>query len=375
MTERKPFAIYAITKHGLDIAADLYPQLEGADLYVSSKFMEKAPEGALGLPLPFSPVLKELFPAYDAHIFIISVGAVVRMIAPLLESKKVDPAVICVDDARRFSISLLSGHVGRGNEYAHLVASSLGIMPIITTASDSIGTLTVDILGRELGWVLDDMDRNVTRGCAAVVNEEKVAFIQECGEAGFWPLDKPLPKGVSYYEGPEGLKGEDFGIVLWVTDRVLEKGSLWHNAVIYRPKSLVVGIGCDKGTPYGLLKAGLLAQFEQAGLSVKSIKALATIDIKKKEPGLLELAKDLNVPLYSETAEVLDKVSGIENPSATVRRYVGCSSVAEASCLYFSGAKKLLLAKQKYTQEGAGKNMTLAIGRVLHKKREVSFGG
>lgn len=368
--ERKPFALYAITKHGLEIARDLYPKLEGVDLFVSQKFIHKAPHGAIPLPLPFSPALRELFPAYHAHIFIISVGAVVRMISPLLESKKVDPAVICVDDARRFSISLLSGHVGRGNEYAELVARSLQIMPVITTASDSIGTLTVDILGRDLGWVLDDIDRNVTKGCAAVVNEEPVALVQECGEPHFWPLDQPLPKGVQYLTRLEGLDPLHFGIVLIVTDRLLDDERLLERAVIYRPKSLVVGMGCDKGTPFKLLKAGLEFHLHQAGLSLKCIKALSTIDLKKDEPGLIELANDLGIPLVHQPAEVLDQVEGIESPSETVRKYVGCSSVAEAACLHASGAPKLLLAKQKYTEDWAERNMTIAVARVPWEKRK-----
>src|SRR5215468_9232954 len=102
------------------------------------------------------PLLADSFTAYDCHVFVISVGAVVRMVAPLLKNKKVDPAIVCVDDAARFSICVLSGHVGRGNAFTDRVAEALGAVAVVTTASDAIGTLTVDILGRELGWKLDD---------------------------------------------------------------------------------------------------------------------------------------------------------------------------------------------------------------------------
>src|SRR5207244_10895888 len=140
----------------------------GADLYVSRKLQSLASEGALPLPLPMGPLLSETFTKYDCHVFLISVGAVVRMIAPLLKDKKIDPAVVCVDDAARFAICVLSGHVGRGNFFTDRVAEILGSQSVVTTASDAIGTLTVDILGREFGWKLDPPDRNVTRGCAAV---------------------------------------------------------------------------------------------------------------------------------------------------------------------------------------------------------------
>jgi len=177
----------AITRHGIEIAVRLRAALPSADLYVSQKLSAYAPPDALPLPLPMGPMLAETFTSYDCHIFIISVGAVVRMIAPLLRDKKTDPAVVCVDDDARWSICVLSGHVGRGNAFADRVASALGAQPVITTASDVRGTLTVDILGREKGWTLDDPDRNVTRGCAAVVNAAPVLFVQETGDADWWP--------------------------------------------------------------------------------------------------------------------------------------------------------------------------------------------
>src|SRR5580698_5372662 len=149
--ERKRFAVYAITRHGIEIAKKLISQVEEADLFVSQKLLSAAPEGALTLPLPMGPTLTETFTAYDCHVFIISVGAVVRMIAPLMQNKKVDPAVICIDDACKFAICVLSGHVGRGNAFTEKIATAVNAMPVITTASDAIGTLTVDILGRELG--------------------------------------------------------------------------------------------------------------------------------------------------------------------------------------------------------------------------------
>ena len=100
--ERKPFAVYAITRHGLEIGERLAATLPGAELYVSDRLRSAAPATALPLPFPMGPVLADAFGSYDCHVFVVSVGAVVRMIAPLLEDKKTDPAVVCVDDAARF---------------------------------------------------------------------------------------------------------------------------------------------------------------------------------------------------------------------------------------------------------------------------------
>ncbi len=376
IAERKPFAIYAITKHGIAIASRLLPQLPAADLFVSEKLIASAPAGAVRLPLPMGPTLSETFLGYDCHIFIISVGAVVRMIAPLLKNKKVDPAVVCIDDAARFSICVLSGHVGRGNLFSDRVASALGAQPIVTTASDAIGTLTVDILGRDLGWMLDDPDRNVTRGCAAVVNGTKVLFVQETGEPDWWPAEKPLPEGVQYATSLEGVNPNEFEILLIATDREIGEShpAHWKNAVIYRPKSLVLGIGCDKGTAPDLVERGVLALLARQGLSPKSVKALATIDVKKDEPALLALSERYGWPLHTYPPEELDVVPGIQNPSEKVKQHVGSRGVSEPAALLAAGVDDLLVPKQIYTEPGAGRSMTLAVARRAFVKRQMEVG-
>jgi cobalt-precorrin 5A hydrolase len=373
IVERKPFAVYAITKHGIAIASRLLPQLPGAKLFVSEKFMTSAPAGARYLSLPMGPALVETFPAYDCHIFIVSVGAVVRMIAPLLKSKKVDPAVVCIDDGARFAICVLSGHVGRGNIFTERVAAALGAQSVVTTASDVIGTLTVDILGREFGWTLDDPDRNVTRGCAAVVNAANVLFVQETGEPDWWPLDKSLPEGVRYTTSLEGVNPEEFEIVLIATDRDIAAShpAHWEKAVIYRPKSLVLGIGCDKGTAPDLVDRGVLAILAGQGLSPKSVKELATIDLKRDEPALLALSEKYGWPLRTYPAAQLDLVAGIQNPSDRVKQYVGTRGVAEPAALLTTGVETLLVPKQIYTEPGAGRSMTLAVARRAFAKRPV----
>jgi cobalt-precorrin 5A hydrolase len=315
------------------------------------------------------PLLQETFLGYDAHVFVISVGAVVRMIAPLLRDKKVDPAVICVDDAARFSICVLSGHVGRGNVFAERVAAALGATPVVTTASDALGTLTVDILGRDLGWTLDDPDRNVTRACAAVVNETRVLFVQETGEPAFWPIEKALPKGVSYATSLDGVDPAAWEMLLVVSHRDVARThpACFERAVIYRPRSLVLGVGCDRLTPLPLLERGIAATFTTHGLSEKCVQALATVDKKADEPALLALAAARGWPLLIYPAEALDALGapeGVENPSDRVKAFVGTRGVCEPAALLGAGARRLLVPKQRYTEEGAGRSLTLAVAEV-----------
>jgi cobalt-precorrin 5A hydrolase len=366
---RRPYALYAITRHGIGHAARLAEAMPGTDLFVSKKLIDLAPASAKPFDLPMGPLLEATFTAYDCHVFVISVGAVVRMVAPLLQNKKVDPAVLCVDDANRFTICVLSGHVGRGNAFTERVASLLGNQPVITTASDAIGTLTVDILGRELGWTLDDPDRNVTRGCAAVVNAAPVLFVQEAGEPGFWPEDKPLPPGVTYATSLDGVDPKQWEILLWATDREVKHEPGFDNAVVYRPRSLVLGVGCDRDTPFELVERGVARVLTEAGLSERSVKALATVDKKADEPALLELSKRRGWPLVTYTPEQLDPVEGQQRPSETVKKHVGTRGVSEPAALLAAGARELLVPKQKYTEPGAGRSMTVAVARVPHASR------
>ncbi|WP_078123898.1 cobalt-precorrin 5A hydrolase [Leptospira alexanderi] len=369
---RKPYSVFVITKHGLEIAKRIQSVWTGVDLFVSSKFIQEAPPNSKPLSLPMDQTLREIFREYDCHIFIISVGAVVRMIAPLLENKKVDPAVLCVDDRANFSICVLSGHVGRGNFFTEKLAQTLSNIPVITTASDVSGTLTVDILGRELGWVLEHPDRNVTRGCAAVVNEARVLFVQETGEPNWWPLDKNLPKGVEYSVSLNQVRSEDYEILLIATDRNnLQKTHQKHyeNSILYHPKSLILGLGCDRNIPLETVENGIYKVLNENGLAIQSVKAIASVVLKKDESAFLSLSLKYDWELITFSSEELDRVSWIQSPSKTVKNFVGTKSVSEAASLLASGADSLLVPKQKYKESPNGKNLTIAISRIPFPKR------
>ena len=379
-------AVYAITVDGAALGARLHRSFPQADLFIAEKWLGQGSQangglanGGLangrlpGLPLeakplafPLGPELAGLFARYDCHVFIVSVGAVVRLIAPLLQNKLTDPAVVCVDDAGRVAVSVLSGHLGRGNEFTHQVARALGAQPVITTASDAQGTLTVDILGREFGWSLDDPSRNVTGACSAVVNRRPVLVVQLAGETGWWPADKPLPPGVVLTHSLEGVDPQQWEALVVIADLDIREShpAVWQAAVIHRPKSLVLGIGCDKNTPADLVQRGVQTLLERHHLAPASVKGLATIDLKQEEPALLALSAKMGWPLVTYPARQLAGVQGIETPSAMVQKHTGTPGVAEPACLLAAGADKLLVAKQTYTEEGAGRSMTFAAARL-----------
>ena len=164
-----------------------------------------AAPGRAHLPAAHALGRRRTFADYDGHVFVLAVGATVRLVAPLLEDKRTDPAVVCLDEAGRFAVALLSGHAGGGNALAAEVAGAVGATPVVTTASDAQGTLRVDLLGRELGWTLEDPRGNATRAAAAVVNGEPVLVADEAGGGAWWPAGAPLPANVAVAPSLDGV--------------------------------------------------------------------------------------------------------------------------------------------------------------------------
>lgn len=233
--------LVAITKHGAAQAARLAADLPEADICTSAKFAAqfaalpnqvRAYDGAL------RDEIGPLFAGYGQIIFFVSLGAVVRLIAPHLRSKEEDPGVIVVDDAGQYVIPVLSGHVGGANEWSERVADLLGAVPVLTTASDVGRTIPVDILGRHLGWRVEAPKINVTRVSAHVVNGELIAFVQEAGSPNWWTRPTPLPENIHRFARFEDVPLERYTALLWVTHAPVPAGrweALHERLVVYRP--------------------------------------------------------------------------------------------------------------------------------------------
>lgn len=234
-------AIIAITKHGAAIASRLAPQIPEAEVVVSAKQAEHLGEFANARRVyqgALSAQIAGLFESYDQLIFLVSLGAVVRLIAPHLKSKDEDPGILVIDDAAQFVIPVLSGHVGGANAYAEKVSALLEATPVLTTASDVGKTIPVDILGRELGWQLEAPKINITRVSADVVNQLPIAFVQEAGSKDWWTRPTPLPGNIHCFERFEDVDLEQYRSILWVTHRDIDT-SVWQRLeerlVVYRP--------------------------------------------------------------------------------------------------------------------------------------------
>lgn len=240
-------AVVSITKHGIALAGKVVAALPGAQLFCPEKFRAAgetaAPnavhcyEGKVGDQVP------ALFAAFDGIICIVSLGAVVRLIAPHLKNKETDPAVVVIDEAGRFVIPVLSGHLGGANRLAGHLAAALNAQAVLTTASDARETLAVDLLGRELGWAFEASHDEIVRCSAAMVNDEPVALVQEAGSTDWWANHAngrtgPLPANVTRFERLEDMPLDRFTAVLWISRREMPgdiAAQLAGRRVVYRP--------------------------------------------------------------------------------------------------------------------------------------------
>ncbi|EPD57986.1 precorrin-3B C(17)-methyltransferase [Streptomyces sp. HGB0020] len=283
---------------------------------------------------PVGDAVRAAFAECEQLVCFLATGAVVRLVAPLLADKASDPGVVCVDEGGRFAVSLVGGHGGGANELAVEVGELLGAEPVVTTATDAVGLAGLDTLGLPV-------EGDVAGVTRALLDGEPIALDAEVP----WPLP-PLPFAA---HGTHTVR---------LTDRAdLAAGG----EVLLRPPSLVVGVGASRGVPADEVLELVEAALRDAGLSPRSVAALATVDAKRDEPGIVEAAARLGVPVLTYPAEELAEIE-VPNPSGAPLAAVGTPSVAEAAALARGG--ELLVPKRKSARaDGHASMATCAVVR------------
>ena len=369
-------AIIAISSRGSVLARRLAMALRrDHHLYVERRFGSPG-DAEIQFDLPLRPLVRRLFAEYRALVLFMPVGAAVRLLAPHISDKHSDPAVVCVDDAGRFAISLLSGHEGGADSLAEEVAEILGGTPVITSASYVTGTLAVDLLGKEFGWTVEAARNTVTRASAAVVNGEAAGVLQEAGETHWWPHVRPLPDNIRMHGTLDSLAAAHSSVALVISDRLMDwcQSLKATTVVIYRPRTLAVGMGCRRGVPAEELERLLRDTFCAHALALNSILCIATAELKKDEPGINRLADKLGVPVHCYGAEELNSLFGpyeqseqgrspeavqaslsqedetkprkTPTASPTAHRLLGLWGLSEPAALLASGTKELLVTRR-----------------------------
>ena len=345
-------SVLAITKNGINIGEKLKELFPNWNIFVPNKLSNEN-KSITWYSEPTSDKIIELFKNSNALICLFSLGAVIRLIAPYLKDKKTDPAVIVIDDKTNFVISVLSGHIGGANELTQEISEKLNALPVITTAADVNKTIAVDLVGREFGWKIDD-ETTVTKISAHMVNAEPIGIFQQTGNKKWY---KELPKNVTIYNSLEELKKSNSKAHLIISDTIIENG-LAQESVIYRPQSLVIGIGLHWDTTKDTIKDGIEHCLKKFNLSSKCIAKLVSIKKPEDVQGLIDLGKEMQIPVEYVNREELAEII-TPNPSSTVKAFEGTASVSEAAAIKISNGE-LIVEKQKFPP-----NLTIAIARKI----------
>jgi cobalt-precorrin 5A hydrolase len=344
-------AIIAITRNGARLGTRLRDGLAGAELFVLRKYAGQAGKGAT----PFDPELRELvrdlWPDIDGFVFIMATGIVVRLVAPHLQGKEHDPAVVVMDDAGKFAISLLSGHLGGANELACRCAFLTGAREVITTATDANCLPSFDMLAKEEGWVIDDISRVKTLN-ALLLDGVLIAVVDPtCRVRPYFHGNGNLAFYDTFMEAfKSGAKGH-----LFVTNRHLPPQAHSSELLVLRPRNLFLGIGCNSGTSAEEIEETVSRNLKRIFLSLKSVRCIATASAKREEEGLLAFAAKWGIPVTFYESYELNGVAVPSPPSRHAMEAIGATGVAEPAALLASGGGSLILKKVK------SGNVTLAI--------------
>ena len=273
--------------------------------------------GKAGRGVPLAEWTREYFQTGNALVFVGAVGIAVRAIAPYVDSKATDPAVVVVDEMGQFAIPILSGHLGGANDLARKIAALCGAQPAITTATDLNGVFAVD------EWA--------KRQNCAVVNPEGIKHVSGTLLVGgkveistHWPIAG---------ESPEG-------IVLHLVPRIV-----------------TLGVGCKRGTAAETLEMAFCTLLERESVSEKAVYQVCSVDLKKDEPGLLDFCERRGLPLITYSAEELAAVEGDFPASDFVRQITGVDNVCQRAAVLGSGGRLIGL---RYAENGV--TMALAEG-------------
>ncbi len=312
-------AILALTRGGRELAMRLAPALKAEVINLKGRKIKA--------------VTKELWPQYQGFIFIMAAGIVVRIISPLLRDKKTDPGIVVMDEAGKYAISLLAGHLGGGNELARTAAEAANGQAIITTSSDTLGLTPLDLWARRQRLHL--VKGSFITLSAILVNKGRLKV----------HLDNI--RG----ECPPDFEVEDDPAL---ADLVISNRRQPGRAAVLYPKNIILGIGCNRGVKREEVESAVGEICRELNLLRPAIGGLASIDLKADEEGLLDFARQNELPINFYPAARLNTVRDVQQ-SKIVHRYTGAYGVAEPAAILESAADKLLCRKKKW------RNVTIAI--------------
>lgn len=360
-------AIISFTRQGGALCGRLAKGLRelGHDCtgYIHSRFLNEFIDcpGLCPVREPLGIWTGARFYQLDGLLFIGAAGIAVRAIAPFVQDKKRDPAVVVVDDGGHFAISLLSGHMGGANELTRITAKVIDAVPVITTATDVNGKTALDVWARQrnLKWPDRELLKRIS---AALLDGQPVGFYSD------YPLSEPVPEDFT--------RGQLCRYQVWIT--ACQKPESRHmvswfsdkNTQILRliPKSLYVGVGCRKDTEAAVLFKFLKQVFLEHNLDLDAVAQIASIALKERETGLIRLAARLGVPFQVYPQETLNGLDGAFTPSEFVKSVTGVDNVCERAAIAGAGPDGTMLVPK---QAGSGITIAVASRQLEIKRNEI----
>lgn len=340
---QKKLAIVSFTEAGTGLAREIHKLAEGAGYqifrYVKSRYVteEGVPEKMRAviicgdLKVQTECWMRQM----DGIVFVGAVGIAVRSIAPFLTSKAKDPAVIVLDEEGAFCIPLLSGHLGGANAFAQWLAGQIGAIPVITTATDRKKRFAVDLFAKENGLKISDLKLAKEISAALLAGKNIPVYCEK-------KLPEMLPEGLYRCED---LARETARPGIYIGIKTCRE----EDVLSLIPEAVTVGIGCRRGARKKQIDSCVRAACETADIREVAIGQAASIDLKAKEPGILEWCEDAEIPFVTYSAERLKRVEGMFSASAFVEKTTGVDNVCERSALLASGGE---LIQKKTAADG-----------------------
>jgi cobalt-precorrin 5A hydrolase len=346
----KGIAVVAITRRGVETALKIKEALDNAGLsctvYAPKKYNQN---GVVPLDKKLADFIKDTYSTVDAIVAVMATGIVIRAVAPYLESKLTDPAVVGVDAAGKFVISLLSGHYGGANELTRIIAKGIGGTAVVTTASDVTGKQSVDELARTLHLTIQNPESLVAVN-AAIVNGDKIVLVL-VGDAKI-PIESiscyEIKKADDGVQALEIVNNYDAGIIVTQVPLLIDK--FVKPFTILKIRSVVVGLGARKDSSADSIIEAVNNALERVKVPLVRVNRFATVDIKRNSPAMIKAVEQFALPLEFLSVDALRSLNhkDLSPDSKMVQEKIGVGGVCERAALLVAGKKsKLILKKTK----------------------------
>jgi len=312
---------------------------------------------------------KKLWEENSALVFIGALGLCVREIAPFLQDKTVDPAVLNIDTGGSYVQSVVSGHLGGANQLAIELATTIGAFPVVTTVSDTSELWSLDTLPGQFQWKIDCLG-NLTTLLAAFVNRSKTALLLEVRDEGTLFLESTRPEHVDIYYSANEIIPEDYKLIIAVTPYIYNLGA---HVLYYRPPVIHLGLGAQRGIDPDVFTVDVETALKSKKISPLAVTDLATHELKRHEEAFHSLARKWGVSLHYFDSSTLSNYQ-TENPSGKVEEITGIPGVSETAAKHLSN-NSLLVNKTRRSVNGKYYTFAVAIDSIHERKGFIEFVG